>query len=114
VLKPGGISMSTEDIILTGSRAVDRSILLHSHLLSALQSLDTSYHQTRVERLEHLRKYRIAQEIYHQQTPSGRNSSSFDPTQDQQDGFGGIDIDDPILKYNFNHAAVASAPVKTK
>jgi hypothetical protein len=103
--------MSTEDIILTGSRAVDRSILLHSHLISALQSLDTSYYQTRVERLEHLRKYRIAQEIYHQQTSGMNSSSSFDPSHDQD---GGIDIDDPILKYNFNHAAVASAPVKTK
>lgn len=103
--------MSTEDIILTGSRAVERSILLHSHLLSALQSLDSSYYQTRVERLEHLRKYRIAQEVYLQQT-SGNNSSSLSLSQDVQDG--GIDIDDPILKYNFNHAAVASAPVKTK
>jgi hypothetical protein len=108
--------MSSEDIILTGSRAVDRSILLHSHLTSSLQLLDTNYQQTRVVRLEHLRRHRAMQEAYQQhlrlsQTGGDMEVLTNEATEAGAAG-GGIDLDDPILKYNYNHASVASVKAK--
>jgi hypothetical protein len=111
-LKPGGVSMSSDDILLTGSRAVDRSILLHTHLTSSLQLLENNYQQTRVVRLEHLRRHRVMQESYQQHLRLLSGGEMEVMTSEDGGAGGGIDIDDPILRYDFNHSSVASMKAK--
>lgn len=117
ILKPGGISLSTETILSIGSKAIERSIELHSYLNNSIQLLDQSYHETRLERLEILRKLRILQDQYQKSINGELDIKNSDSNNENNNNIeeieeAGIDIDDPILQYNYNHATVASKSKK--
>jgi hypothetical protein len=96
VLKPGGAGMSKTAVLQAAGLALGRAPLVHSNLETALADLEQKYNAARMQRLEQLRALRLLEAKI-----AGKGAI----VQTTDFGDGGIDIDDPILRYDFNHSA---------
>lgn len=100
MLKPGGAGMSTATVLKAAQLALTRAPVMHTHLEEALADLEQKYTATRKERLEQLRALRALEAKL-----AGQGSGA--EAVAKEFGAGGIDIDDPILRYDMNHATAA-------
>ena len=103
MLKPGGAGMSTAAILRAAGLALARAPAIHSHLEEALAVLEQKYSAMRSERLEQLRALRLLEAKFLAAAGEG-NGDMAGSRPVASDGDGGIDVDDPILRYDFNHA----------
>lgn len=100
-MKPGGTGITVDEVTKISRLALLRSKVVHSQLQNALNSLETQYQQSRALRLEHLRRLKVAQQNYVQDS-----SLSMSGEAGKDESNGGIDINDPILQYNLTHMAI--------
>lgn len=91
--------MSKAAVLRAAGLALSRAPLVHSHLEAALADLEDKYRAARVQRLEQLRALKLLEA----KMMSGAGRMNVVQAVDFEDG--GIDIDDPILRYDFNHSA---------
>lgn len=113
-MKPGGIGISMSSLMLASDLALSRALTLHSSLVNALQELETAHAQKLARRLDELRLLREAQSQYHS-TLATLSSSSSTTNGDREAGMadGGLNLSDPILRYDYTHVTSGCTVSKT-
>lgn len=97
IVKPGGIGISASALMLASDVALAQARGLHSVLVGALQQLEARRGEQQATRLHLLRRLREAQTLHAAATAG--------PGQLPQEGSadGGLNLNDPILRYDFTH-----------
>lgn len=118
IIKPGGVGMTTEDIIKASSLAIHRSVIVHEKLQNALNILENNFQAGKQARLDVLKSLRIAKQQYvlSKYLSEKGNDNDMDVEQEIEISLSGvmssgIDLNDPILQYNLMHSSVGLSGV---
>jgi hypothetical protein len=89
--------------------ALARALVLHASLVKALRVLEEDQVKQQASRLQALRLLREAQSHYRTITTgtTGSTNRSGDSTSMEEEGDGGLNLNDPILRYDYTHVTSA-------
>jgi hypothetical protein len=85
--------------MLASDLALEKAKELHATLVQALQRLEVEQASAQEARLEVLRRVREARTLYN----SSLASSDSDFVTMTEEGDGGLNLNDPILRYDYTH-----------
>lgn len=111
IIMPGGTGLSVSAMMLASDLALDKAKALHASLVQALQVLEAEQENAQAERLEVLRRLREAQGRYNQGLASSSDSGGGISTVVSQ-GDGGLNLNDPILRYDYTHVTTGCTVAK--
>ena len=101
-------------LMLASDLALSRALSLHSTLVNALQELEDTHAKKLASRLDQLRLLREAQGQYHRTlTTLSSTSTSLSGDKDEEMTDGGLNLNDPILRYDYTHVTSGCTVTKT-
>lgn len=110
-MKPGGIGISLSALMVASDLALTRAVKLHAILVTALQKLETAHAEKLASRLVQLRLLREAQTQYNSSLATSSSPTAGDREEDLADG--GLNLNDPILRYDYTHVTSGCTVPKT-
>jgi hypothetical protein len=97
----------------TSDLAVSRALELHASLVGALQELEEAQERDRAGRLELLRQFRDAQVRHNSSLVASLSlNDRGEGSVADASGDGGLDLNDPILRYDYTHVTVGCTASK--